>query len=52
MSDELLRYSEGGQDFDAFVARPSGLGPHPAVLICHAWAGRDAFAESKAKKKK
>ncbi|MBK8996230.1 MAG: dienelactone hydrolase family protein [Myxococcales bacterium] len=49
MSDELLRYSEGGQDFDAFIARPSGPGPHPAVLICHAWAGRDAFAENKAR---
>lgn len=49
MADELVRYAESGQDFDAFIARPRGDGPHPAVLICHAWAGRDAFAENKAK---
>lgn len=50
MSEEIIGYSEGGDSFDAFVARPSGAGPHPAVMICHAWGGRDAFAEEKARK--
>jgi dienelactone hydrolase len=49
MSQELVSYSEGGQAFDAFVARPSGTGRHPAVMICHAWGGRDELMESKAK---
>ncbi len=49
MTQELVSYSEGGQSFDAFIARPRGDGPHPTVMICHAWAGRDAFAEAKAR---
>ncbi len=48
MTRELVSYSEGGDDFDAFIARPSGPGTHPTVLICHAWGGRDGFAEAKA----
>lgn len=49
MTQELIPYSVDGQDFDAFIARPSGAGPHPTVLICHAWGGRDSFAEDKAR---
>lgn len=49
MSNELVPYSEGGQAFDAFVARPSGEGSRPAVMICHAWGGRDDLMEQKAK---
>lgn len=49
MTDELISYSEGGHAFDAFLARPKGPGPHPAVLVCHAWGGRDTFAEDKAR---
>ncbi len=49
MTHELIPYSEGGHDFDAFIARPSSSGPHPLVMVCHAWGGRDEFAESKAK---
>ncbi len=50
MSHDLVSYSEGGHSFEAFVARPSGPGPHPTIMICHAWGGRDTFAEEKAKK--
>ena len=50
MGHELVSYNEGGHSFEAFVARPSGPGPHPAVMICHAWGGRDAFVEAKATK--
>jgi dienelactone hydrolase len=49
MSQELVSYSESGNNFDAFIARPSGAGPHPLVMVCHAWGGRDEFAEGKAK---
>lgn len=47
---ETIPYAEGDDSFDAFVARPDGAGPHPAVLVCHAWGGRDEFAEEKARK--
>jgi dienelactone hydrolase len=50
MAPEILPYAEGGDAFDAFIARPAGAGPHPAVLVCHAYGGRDAFAEDKARK--
>jgi dienelactone hydrolase len=49
MTTELIPYAEGDQAFDAYVARPEGAGPHPLVMICHAWGGRDAFAEGKAR---
>lgn len=45
---ERIAYSEADDRFDAVIARPEGAGPHPAVLVCHAWGGRDAFAEGKA----
>lgn len=50
MTTEIIPYTEGDDAFDAFIARPKGAGPHPAVLVCHAFGGRDAFAEDKAKK--
>lgn len=50
MNTETIPYREADDDFDAFIARPSAPGRHPAILICHAWGGRDAFAEDKARK--
>lgn len=49
MDPSLLPYTVDGQDFDAAVFQPDNPGPHPAVLVCHAWGGRDTFAESKAR---
>lgn len=49
MNTELIPYSEGSDSFDAFVARPDAGAPRPTVLVCHAWGGRDEFAESKAR---
>lgn len=46
---EVIAYEENGHPLDVYVARPSGAGPHPTVLICHAWGGRDGFAEAKAR---
>jgi dienelactone hydrolase len=48
MTTELLPYSEGEDAFDVVVARPDQPGDWPAVLVCHAWGGRDEFAEGKA----
>lgn len=49
MPSELIPYREGEDEFDAFVARPDRPGHHPAVLVCHAWGGRDSFAEDRAR---
>jgi dienelactone hydrolase len=49
VNSELVAYSEGTDSFDVYVARPEGEGPRPAVLVCHAWGGRDGFAEGKAR---
>lgn len=48
MPTEVLPYHEGDEAFDAVIARPAGHGPHPAVLVCHAWGGRDALMEARA----
>jgi len=50
MQTEKIQYVEGGDTFDAVVVYPEGTGAAPAVLVCHAWGGRDEFAEDKAKK--
>lgn len=50
MTFELSEYSAHGEDFDVYLARPQGPGPHPVVLVCHAWGGRDEFAEDKARR--
>ena len=47
-SVETIAYAVDGDAFDAVIAYPEGPGPHPAVLVCHAWGGRDGFAEARA----
>ena len=47
MNTELVSYSDGGADFDAYVARPDASGDRPAILVSHAWGGRQEFEESK-----
>jgi len=49
MKTETIAYTEGEDSFDAFVARPDVSGDAPAILICHAWGGRDALVEQKAR---
>ena len=48
MRTETIRYREGSDEFDAFVAHPQGNGERPAVLVLHAWGGRGQFEEDKA----
>ncbi len=49
--EQLVEYREGSTVLEGFFcydeARP---GPLPAVLISHAWNGRDEFVESKARR--
>lgn len=41
---KLLEYSYQDTQLEAFIARPNKPKANkPAVLICHAWAGRDQF---------
>ena len=48
MHEELLPYSVGDAHFDALVVRPADEA-RPAVLVCHAWGGRNDFAEARAR---
>jgi len=47
---ETKIFNLGDATFDIAIARPEGGGPHPAVLVCHAWGGRDDFAEQSARR--
>ena len=47
---QVIPYTESDDAFDVFIARPESEEPRPAVLVIHTWAGRDDFAENKAKK--
>jgi dienelactone hydrolase len=40
MPTVLIPYTEADDRFDVALARPASAGPHPVVLVCHAWAGR------------
>jgi dienelactone hydrolase len=50
VTKETFEYQDQGKVFEAFVAKPDrgGTGKNPAVLVFHAWRGRDAFACQKA----
>jgi len=48
IATEVVPYTLDGSPFDVFVARPERGGARPAVLVVHAFAGREAFAEGKA----
>ena len=50
MRTETISYEEGGGAFDAYVARPEAAGARPGILVCHAWGGRDGFAEERARR--
>lgn len=48
MEQALVAYTDHGVDLEGFAAYPSP-GKHPAVILCHAWKGRDDFICGKAK---
>ena len=49
MTTHHLEYQHDKAVLEAFIAKPEGVtGKRPAVLLMHAWHGRDAFVEKKA----
>ena len=40
MSGHYADYTDGDAICEAYVARPDGAGPHPAVLVAHQWSGQ------------
>ena len=51
MHHEMYKYSHGSLACEGFVARLAGSPqPTPVVVICHAWGGRDAFAQEQAER--
>lgn len=51
MPSQFLEYREGSTTLEAYVALPATeQQKRPAVLVCHAWAGRSAFECEKADK--
>jgi dienelactone hydrolase len=42
-------YRDGDAQLEAYLARPSGKSPSPAVLIAHMWGGRVEFVCDKAR---
>jgi dienelactone hydrolase len=49
--ENSLSYQDGAVELEAFVAFDDSIsGRRPAVLICHAWGGRDGFVAEKARK--
>ena len=50
MQQQFIEYSHAGTVLEGFLASPAKAGERrPAVLVSHAWAGRDDFVIEKAK---
>ena len=50
MQQQFIEYHDAGTVLEGFLARPAKAGERrPAVLVSHAWAGRDDFVIDKAK---
>jgi dienelactone hydrolase len=51
MREQHIEYRDGETLLEGFLCYDEALpGPRPAVLICHAWVGRDDFVERKARR--
>jgi dienelactone hydrolase len=51
MHEQLIEYRDGESQLEGFLCYDDALpGPRPAVLICHAYGGRDEFVERKARR--
>ncbi len=51
MREQHIEYRDGETLLEGFLCYDEALpGPRPAVLICHAWGGRDDFVERKARR--
>ncbi len=51
MREQYIDYQDGDTQLEGFLCFDEALpGPRPAVLICHAYGGRDEFVERKARR--
>ena len=50
MRSETISYQSGDKNFIGKAFSPEGTGPHPVVLVGHAWGGRAAFEDGQAEK--
>lgn len=51
MREQSIEYRDGEELLEGFLCYDEALpGPRPAVLISHAWGGRDDFVERKARR--
>ena len=51
LREQLIEYRDGATLLEGYLCHDEGrTGPLPAVLISHAWGGRDEFVERKARR--
>ena len=48
-SEETVTFKSGTESVSAFLARPAGPGPFPAVIVLHEWWGLDAWMKDQAR---
>jgi carboxymethylenebutenolidase len=48
-SEETITFKSGTESVSAFLAKPDGPGPFPAVIVLHEWWGLDAWIKDQAR---
>lgn len=48
-SEETVTFRSGTENVSAFLAKPDGPGPFPAVIVLHEWWGLDAWIKDQAR---
>ena len=48
-SEETVTFRSGAENVSAFLARPDGPGPFPAVIVLHEWWGLDSWIKDQAR---
>ncbi|HQZ16709.1 MAG TPA: dienelactone hydrolase family protein [Vicinamibacteria bacterium] len=48
-SEETITFRSGTENVSAFLAKPDGPGPFPAVIVLHEWWGLDAWIKDQAR---
>jgi carboxymethylenebutenolidase len=48
-SEETITFKSGTENVSAFLAKPDGPGPFPAVIVLHEWWGLDTWIKDQAR---
>ena len=48
-SEETVTFRSGAENVSAFLVKPDGPGPFPAVIVLHEWWGLDAWIKDQAR---